>query len=203
MEEKNKKAKKGNKGNSKTTTENANAKKEVKEKVEVKETKKEKKETTVPVTNNEMVNLIKIVLIVTAIFLIFYGITTLVTDKNSNNDTNPADVTIQYDEILLGTLFEQSNSEYYVLVTTEDDYYVATYSGLVSSYKAKENSLRVYTSNLDNGFNKSYKAEETKISNDLKELKLTGSTLLKIKDKNIVASYQGTDITDHLNSLLK
>jgi len=203
MEEKNKKVKKGNKSNSKTTTKKVNAKKEAKEKAEVKEVKKEKKETKPPVTNNEMVNLIKIVLIVTAIFLIFYGITTLVADKNSNDDTNPEDVVIQYDEILLGTLFEQSNSEYYVLVTIEEDYNVQTYSSLVSSYKAKENSLRVYTSNLDNGFNKSYKAEETKVSNNLQELKLKGSTLLKIKDKTIVGSYEGNDIINHLNSLLK
>lgn len=201
MEEKNKKTKKGNKNNSKNATKKVNAKKEVKkEKVEA---KKVKEETKAPVTNNEMVNLIKIVLIVTAIFLIFYGITTLVTDKNSNNDTNTEDVVIQYDEILLGTLFEQSNSEYYVLVTTEEDYNAQTYSSLVSSYKAKENSLRIYTSNLDNGFNKSYKAEENKISNNLKELKLKGSTLLKIKDKNIIASYQGNEIMNHLNSLLK
>ena len=200
MEEKNKKVKKGNKSNSKTTTKKVNTKKEIKEKVEV---KKVKKETTSPVTNNEMANLIKIVLVVTAIFLIFYGITTLVTDKNSNNTTNPEGVVIQYDEILLGTLFEQSNSEYYVLVTTEDDYNTQTYSSLVSSYKAKENSLRVYTSNLDNGFNKTYKAEETKISNNLQELKLKGSALLKIKDKTIVASYEDNDIMNHLNSLLK
>ena len=150
-----------------------------------------------------MVNLIKIVLIVTAIFLIFYGITTLVTDKNSDNNTNPDDVVIQYDEILLGTLFEQPNTEYYVLVTTEGDNNTQAYSSLLSSYKAKENSLKIYTSNLNNGFNKSYKAEETKISNDLKELKLKGSTLLKINDKTIVASYAGNDIMNHLNSLLK
>ena len=199
MEEKNKKVKKGNKTSSKTIPRKVNAKKELKEKVEEKETKKG---TNAPVTNNEMVNLIKIVLIVTAIFLIFYGITTLVTDK-SNSGTNPEDVVIQYDEILLGTLFEQSNAEYYVLVTAEEDYNVQTYSSLVSSYKAKENSLRVYTSNLDNGFNKSYKAEETKISNNLQELKLKGSTLLKIKDKTIVAHYEGNDIMNHFNSLLK
>ena len=204
MEEKNKKTKKRNKNISKTTTKKVNTKKEVKEKVEVKEQKAEKKESKAPVTSNEMANLIKIVLVVTAVFLIFYGITILVTDKEKENNTNSEDVTIQYDEILLGTLFEQSNSEYYVLVTTEEDYNVQTYSSLVSSYKAKENSLSVYTSNLDNGFNKSYKAEETKISNNLKELKLTGSTLLKIKDKTIVASYEGnTEIINHLNSLLK
>ena len=199
MEEKNKKAKKGNRNNSKTATKKANAKKEVKEKVEV---KKEKRETKAPVTSNEMINLIKIILVVTAIFLIFYGITTLVTERENGTDTDSGEATIQYDEILLGTLFEQPNAEYYVLVMAEEDYNVQTYTMLISSYTALENSIRVYTSNLDNGFNKSYKAEENNISNNLKELKLIGSTLLKIKDKAIVASYQGTDITDHLNSLL-
>jgi len=210
MEEKNKKTKKGNKNISKKTTKKVNAKKEVKEKVEVKEVEAKKQvykkinnESNAPVTSNEMANLIKIVLAVTAVFLIFYGITTLVTDKEDETGTDSGEVTIQYDEILLGTLFEQSNSEYYVLVTTEDDLYASTYSSLLSTYTAKENAIRVYNANLDNGFNKSYKSEEANISNNLKELKLTGSTLLKIKDKTIVASYQGnTEIIDHLNSLL-
>lgn len=195
MEEKNK--------NTKKIAKKVNAKKETKE-VEVKKQvhKKSNNESKAPVTSNEMTNLIKIVLVVTAVFLIFYGITTLVTNKEQTG-TDSEKVTIQYDEILLGTLFEQSNSEYYVLITTEDDFYVSTYSSLLSIYTAKENTFRVYNANLDNGFNKSYKAEEANISNNLKELKLTDSTLLKIKDKTIVASYQGNkEIINHLNSLI-
>ena len=169
MEEKNKNTKKGNKNISKKTTEKFNTKKELKEKAEVKglkskkqENKKNSKESKPAVTNNEMKNLIKIVLVITAVFLIFYGITTLVTNKDDNNNTDSKEVTIQYDEILLGSLFDQPASDYYVLVTKEDDEYAAAYSTYVSKYSSKENAIRVYTSNLDNGFNKSFEAEESK-----------------------------------------
>lgn len=214
MEEKNKKNK-GNKNVSKKkTTKTDNVKQQVKKKVDVKQVNqkaeneknnlKNKKENTSLVTNNEMANLVKIILVIVAIFLIFYGITSIVTKNNTDNNQT-GNVTIQYDEILLGTLFEQPNSEYYVLVTKEDDYYTSTYTSLLSAYASEKNAIRFYTANLDNGFNKSYESEEsnTKINN-LQELKLNGSTLLKIKDKSIVAAYEGdTQIIGHLNSLLK
>ena len=185
--------------------ENKKTQKEIKGKNKTNERVVQSKEENPIVTGSEIKNLLKIILIVTAIFLIFYGITTLVTDKKKEEENpNTSEAIIQYDEILLGTLFNQSNSEYYVLITTEEDQYASNYLGLISSYQAKENSKRVYTANLDNGFNKSYKAEETKISNNLKDLKLSGSTLLKIKNKNIVESYKNqAEITEYLYSLLK
>ena len=219
MKENNKK-KKGNKNNSKKqTTKKVTAKKEENAKVEPKKTnierkvkvektivKEENKKEVTPILNsNEMKNLLIIILVVTAIFLIFYGITTLVTkNKNKANNKTNEETVIQYDEILLGTLFEQTNTEYYVLISKEDDMYLSTYSNLISIYQTSDDSIRVYFADLDNGFNKNYKAEKSNISSNLKELKLSGTTLLKIKDKNIISSYEdNVTITAHLNSLLK
>jgi len=210
MKENNKK-KKGNKNNSKTyETKKVKQKKQVSKKVvesNHKNNTKEgnKKETTTILNNNEVKKLLMIISVVTAIFLIFYGITIIVTKNsdNANNKTNE-EVIIQYDEILLGTLFEQNDTEYYVLVTKEDDTYLSTYSNLISIYQSSEDAARVYFANLDNGFNKHYKSEKSNITNDLKELKLGGTTLLRIKNKNIISSYEGNAaITEHLNSLLK
>lgn len=162
-------------------------------------------EKTSVVTNNEMVNLIKIILVVTLIFLVFYGITSVVTKNKKESKVENKEVSIQYDEILLGNLFEQSNSDYYVLVTREDDKYLSTYSTYITSYKSKKESIRIYRANLDSGFNKSYLADQsnTNITN-IKDLKLSGSTLLKIKNKKIVSKYEGNSkIIEHLKSLLK
>lgn len=166
--------------------------------------KKEVKQAT-PITSNEVTNLIKIVLIVSAVFLIFYGITIIVTKNKKASVPENTDAVIQYDEILLGTLFEQPNSEYYVLVTAADDEYLTTYTTYLSTYKTKENATRFYTSNLDSGFNKTYIAEESFINtNNLAELKFKESTLLKIKDKKIVSSYEGNvKIIEHLKTLIK
>lgn len=209
VEEKNKKKKNKN-GYKKKVTKKVNTKTGVKEKVETKtenqgiKKEKFKNEESVVITGNEISNLVKIVLIIVAVFLIFYGITSLVTDKKSKNDPETGEVTIQYDEILFGTLFEQPNSEYFVLVTKEDDHYNVTYENLLSMYSYVENAIRVYKINLDDGFNKSYEAEESNITNELSQLKLSGATLLKIQNKQIVASYEGkTEIVEQLNSLLK
>lgn len=168
--------------------------------------KKEKNVSKNPILgNDELGNLVKIVLAVLVIFLVFYGLTVFITENKKNEPADTGDIVIQYDEILLGTLFEQPASEYYVLANKEDDVYLQAYTTYITSYKSKENSIRVYTTSLDSGFNKNYVAEESHLNtNNLQELKLKGTTLLKIKDKKIVASYEGNaKIIEHLKNLIK
>lgn len=178
---------------------------EKKEVVKVEKVKvEEKNKEIMPTTNNEMVKLVKIVLLITAIFLVFYGITLLVTEKKTE-ETPVTEATIQYDEILISSLFEQPNNEYYVLVTKEDDDYLGVYSVYTSKYQSKENKLRLYSANLSSGFNSSYEAEESNLNTTkIEELKLKDSTLLKISNKKIVASYEGsTKIIEHLKNISK
>lgn len=191
------------------TTDNNYEKKETSKKVSV---KKGKNKSTVETTksntldsSNEITNLIKIILIVTAVFLIFYGITVLVTKNKRPEKAPQEEPIIQYDEILLGNLLQQPNKEYYVLVTLEDDQYASAYTTYLSTYASKKGHLRAYKANLDSGFNKTYKAEQshTNITN-IKDLKLKGSTLLKIRSKKIVAAYEGNaKIIEHLKTLIK
>ena len=205
----NKKKTANNNVNKKTVkVENKKETKKVENKKEVVKIEKakveEKNKEIMPTTNNEMVKLVKIVLLITAIFLIFYGITLLVTEKKAE-ETSVTEATIQYDEILLSSLFEQPNNEYYVLVTKEDDDYLGVYSVYTSKYQSKENKLRLYSANLSNGFNSSYEAEESNLNTTkIEELKLKDSTLLKISNKKIVAAYEGsTNIIEHLKSISK
>ncbi len=183
--------------------------KKIEKETEVKEIEKNKsekaKKTEIIVNNDELSRLIKIILIVTAVFLIFYGITTLVTKNKKIQQLENTNPIIQYDEILLGNLFDQPNNEYYVLVTVDDDQYSSAYSTYLSTYKSKEKAIRFYTSNLDSGFNKSYKSDESKINiSNLTELKLKDSTLLKIKNNKIVSAYEGNSkIIEHLKALIK
>ena len=205
----NKKKTANNNMNKKTVkVENKNETKKVENKKEVVKVEKvkveEKNKEIMPTTNNEMAKLVKIVLLITAIFLVFYGITLLVTE-NKTEETPVTEATIQYDEILLSSLFEQPNNEYYVLVTKEDDDYLGVYSVYTSKYQSKENKLRLYSANLSSGFNSSYEAEESNLNTTkIEELKLKESTLLKISNKKIVASYEGsTKIIEHLKNISK
>lgn len=168
-----------------------------------------KKKEKLALENNEFTNLIKIVLIVTGIFLAFYLITYLVA-KNKANDTDKKDDTaetsIQYDEILMSNLLKQVGSEYYVLAYDAKDVYYDAYNTLITSYTGKDNTKRVYTSILSNGFNKSFYDVDAKSNTNITsidELKLNSSTLIKVKDGKIETTYEGHDaIVTYLKTLI-
>jgi hypothetical protein len=124
-------------------------------------------------------------------------------DKKENDDT---EVSIQYDEILMSNLLKQSNSEYYVLAYDAEDKYYDTYNTYITSYTSKDNALRVYTSILSNGFNRSYydvDAESKTDISSIEQLKLNSSTLIKVKDGKIETVYEGNKaVISQLKSLI-
>jgi hypothetical protein len=168
-----------------------------------------KKKEKLVVEDNEFTNLIKIVLIVTGIFLAFYLITYLVAKNKANDtdkETDTPEVSIQYDEILMSNLLKQSSSEYYVLAYDAKDVYYDTYNTYITSYTGKDDAIRVYTSILSNSFNKAYYDKDAESNTDItsiNELKLNSSTLIKVKDGKIQATYEGHDaIVTHLKTLI-
>lgn len=140
----------------------------------------------------EIGNLFKIILIILVVFGIFY-IFTYYLQKNrksemlKNNITNKITI-IQYDEILLGDLLNQNDTEYYVLIVSKSDYN-DRYKEYLSKYN---NNNKFYYSLIDNGLNKAYISD---ISNfdieDIKDLRISGTSLLKINSGKIIASYDG------------
>lgn len=135
-------------------------------------------------------NLIKIILIVIIIIVVFYGLTIIIT--NGNNESTQESIEsseIQYEEILIGSIYEQKETEYYVLVELESDY--LTLSSAVNSYRKKEDAMKLYICNLNNGFNKKYLGDVSDFTT--KYPTFSKSTLLKIVNKQIVEYTEGTD----------
>lgn len=179
------------------------SKKEIKNKEEIKVPKKEiknkkniktsKKSNSKKIKNdNELTKLIKIVLVVTAIMIVFYGITILVTkNKSSESNANKTSekAVIQYDEIMIGTLLNQNKDWYYVLIKEEDDNRITEYETLLGLISAKESNPKIYTANLTDSFNKKYLAKEADYNNDLSKFKVTGTTLIEVKDGKITNVY--------------
>lgn len=167
--------------------------------------KTSKKVSTKPQTQgDELKRLIQMVAIVTVLFLAFYLITLVVTkDKKQEETKTPA--TIQYDEILIGNILKQPNDEYYVLIIDTDDVYTALYTLQLDNYKDQKDSLKYYTANLANIFNAPFKADKANLDvTDIKDLKVTTSTLILVKKGKISATYEGSDaIKTHLASLIK
>lgn len=145
-----------------------------------------------------IVNFLKIIAGVLIVFIVFYGITSLVTNKK----TAPIEENIQYDKILVGSILNRLESEYYVIVEASDDEEVSNYEVLISNYIKKENHLRFYKVDLSDPFNANYIGEETVLDiNNISDIKFNKSTLLHIKDKKIVSYRQGNDIASYLNNL--
>lgn len=154
--------------------------------------------TQAPVTSDEMMKLIKVIAIVVVIAIVFYLITIVITKyKKEKQQPNYSDTTpaiIQYDEIVLGSLFKQMRDEYYVLIMNEKEPYQKLLSIYVQTYSAKEKSLKVYTSNLDSIFNKSYVSDTANLkTSNISEFRVSGLTLVKIKQNTVVEAYEGID----------
>ena len=106
----------------------------------------------------EEYNLKRIITIMIGILitiLIFYGITILVTDKKSSDTINDTDTEIQTKEILIGSIYNKTESEYYVLVQLSADY-SNMYRTVTAYQEADLNKL--YTE--EKGFKLSIKEKE-------------------------------------------
>lgn len=155
------------------------------------------------VENDELRKLIYIVIGAALVFTLFYGMTYLI-NKNRKNETKIVPATIQYDEIIIGQLLTRNEDEYYVLITSKDDQYNNLYSYYKINYETKENSIKIYTSNLDDIFNKKYISETSNIKvSAVDELRLSGTTLIKVKNHSIESYYEGKDaISAHFDELI-
>ena len=153
--------------------------------------------------DNEISKLIKLIVIVTIIFLAFYAITYFVNKKDEPQEETSTS-TIQYDEILIGNLLTQPNDEYYVMIYDDNDYNSKVYEMYLSMYEDKEDAIRYYTADLTNPLNSSFVSDESNFEiEDISDLKVSTSVLLKIKDKKIESVYVGDKLKQHLEDISK
>jgi hypothetical protein len=158
--------------------------------VRERKTKKTDGYSSSQIVRNEYTNMLQIVGLVLAIFVVFFFITTLVTDKST--DAND-EVTIQYDYIVVGEIFNKPESEYYVLATSDKDAN-DLYNLYISYYEQKDSYLKTYYIDLDDGFNSGYVTDKSNIFvSDLSKLRFKGATLLHVKDKKIDICYEGKE----------
>lgn len=150
-----------------------------------------KNERQILKTNNsaesdEYKKLIILIVIIAAVFLIFYIATSIFTKDNNddifNNDLNATE--IQYDEIIVGSMFDKSG-EYYVLLLEEDEAYSDLFNSYVTTIRANQ---KIYTADLSSAFNKKYLADE--YSYDKEDFKTKGTLLVRIENNKIKEHYE-------------
>ena len=152
------------------------------------------------VVEDEMsiIKFLKIIIAVLIIFVLFTFITKIITNKEKNDETT----NIQYDKILVGSILNRPESDYYVLVISKDDENALVYTNLISTYKAKSEHRRFYTADLADEFNKIYVADTNNLNvTAIDDIRFAETTLLHISDGKIVSSRVGDNIKSYLENL--
>jgi hypothetical protein len=142
--------------------------------------------------DNEVGKLFNIFTGVTILFIIFYVITSFVTKKQEIVQKEA--VSIQYEEIIVGTLLNQKESSYYVLAMFEEDMDNQLLELYANKYLENNQALPVYKINLSGVFNKSFIAEASKLNiTNIESIKFSKPTLLLVKDNKIDSFYETSD----------
>jgi len=147
-------------------------------------------------SGNEMGKFILMVTIVTLLFIAFYGITILITNKKTTTPTNSSTggAKIQYSKILIGNLLTQPEEKYYVLIGDQDDDSINLYDTYLKLYESTKDSSKVYRAILNHPMNTRFKGEET-VTNikDILELKVKGTTLVYVEKGKITKAYDNEE----------
>ena len=90
------------------------------------------------------------------------------------------------------------------MIYDNDDSNTSLYKTYINLYMQKDEAIRVYTSQLNNVFNQKFKSEKSNLKvDDILDLKIKSSTLLKIKNKKIISSYEGDKLVNFLEKISK
>lgn len=146
-------------------------------------------------------NVIIIVVIIMLVLVSFYFITKYVLEHKKDN-TPTVESVIDREKIIFGQMFNKSDNEYYVIAYNSDEKSKEIYNKYIEKYGSKETSIKIYEIDLKDDFNKSYIATKSNITSNLDELKVSGDTLFKIKDKTIEEYKEGSnDISNYLKEI--
>lgn len=146
---------------------------------------------------SEIRNLIIITLVIALIATGLYFLTEKVLNKKENENTT--EVTFNYDEATIGTIFNRPYDEYYVFIYKSDDDNAATYNNIVKTYRAKDDAKKLYYIDLKDGLNKIAEADTTnKKPTKSEDVKVNGSVLYLIKNGKVTSAY-----TENYDKVLK
>ncbi len=158
------------------------AKNKIKKVIKVKDEEAEMKVKTLAIT---------FLIMIIACIGLYYLTEKVVLKKQQKDNNSEIEVIENTRVILLGNLLSQNNKEYYVLVYDFDDKYKSYFTDLIEGYYNDLN-VKLYTSNLKEGLNKPYIGEKSNPEAEtIKELKVNGPTLIKVKENKIVKYLEG------------
>ncbi len=142
-------------------------------------------------SNDEVRSFGILVLAIVIVLLLVYTISVFVKGKDYSsifdNSLNASE--IQYNELLVGTIFSPKDENYFVLVIDRDDPYADLLKNYAKNYIEGQKHEAFYTVDLGNMFNKSAKGEDTNVE----ELIFKGTTLIQIENGEIKEYEEDSD----------
>ena len=161
--------------------------------------------------DEQVVTIAKISIGVIIVLALVYLVTALATGEIKLGNKSKKDIpeaTIQYEEIIAGSILNRQQDEYYVLAFNFTDTKASYYLSLKDSYKQNIDALPVYIVDLEKGFNNVLMPEENETYKEkpesINELKVKGPTILKVKKGNVTLRVEGEEkFTEELEKLAK
>ena len=138
------------------------------------------------------------VICILCFFGLFYLLTLYITNKNTDkkDDKSTEEVTISYDNILLGRSLSMGDGEYLVICYDKSNEEInSTYSTLVSNYKYKSEHLKIYTVDMSSSFNKKFitDGESNKNPESVDAFAINGPTLFKVTESRVSEYVEGEE----------
>ena len=144
-------------------------------------------------------NFIIIIVIVLLIAVGLYFFTTFINKDNEptkTDDTNKTEeVTIDSTKMIVGTILQKAETDYYVILYKSDDEKASSYEALANKYSSKQEPKKVYTVDLAEGINSKYydKANINLSASNVADLRFGDITVLEIKDNKIFKSFDSVE----------
>ena len=137
----------------------------------------------------EIKSLIIITVVVVIIAVGLFFLTNYLNNKKTSSNTK-----IDYDTCIVGNMFNRPYNEYYVFLYSSTDKNASTYKGLITSYKDKDDALKIYYVDMNDKFNSAYLSEASnKKPTDVNEVKIKESALILIKDGKVEKYFESLE----------
>lgn len=138
-------------------------------------------------------NLIIIFIIVVLISVGLYFLTDNMIKRESNSNNTTQEVEIDNDIATIGTMFNRIEEEYYVLIYSSEEN-SSDLDSVLTKYRSSDDYVKTYYIDLDKKVNNSALGDKlVKEPKNSKEVKVTGATLYKIKNSNVIKCYSGVE----------
>ena len=138
-------------------------------------------------------NLIVLLVVVVLVCVGLFFLTEKMIEKETKLNEKEQVTEIDYDIATIGTMFNRSEKEYYVLLysNNEDG---SKLNSVLDSYRSSDNYIKTYYVDLDLKVNSSVLGDiYNKKPSNSNEVKLTGATLYKINNGKVIEAYNGVE----------